>query len=310
MVKISIIVPVYNTEKFLGRCLSSLVNQTINDIEIIIVNDGSIDGSQIIIDEFAKNYPDKIIAFFQPNSGQSVARNLALEHVSGTYLTFVDSDDWLELDALELLYSAIKSDDSNISVCDINLYRQDAPDKSNFLAVFKENKFIAQKFVWGKLYKAEFWKKYNFRFIENIFYEDLELVPKILLMTNKISLCNKSLYNYELRNFTSTTKTKNKSQYIFFILDNLVNFYNDKPYNAHYENFLLTMMLSIFLEEFDGANKEKVNEIFNNYKRIVSLANCNGINQKFIVTCVKLKMPLSLIYKVVNIRRYLKKIWS
>lgn len=310
MIKISVIVPVYNTEKFLVRCLNSLVNQTYQNLEIIIVNDGSIDGSQAIIDEFVRDYPSKIVAFFQQNSGQSVARNLALEYISGGYITFVDSDDWLEIDAIESLHNAIVSGSSEIAVCDINLYWQDIPEKSNFLEVFKRNKFIAQKFICGKIFAADFWAKHNFRFIENIFYEDLELVPKILFSTNKISLCNKYLYNYELRNSTSTTKIKKRNKYIFFIFDNLVNFYNDKPYNILYEKFLLTMMLSIFLEEFGGENKDKVNHVFVKHRQIVKLVNCSDTNQKFITICIKLKLPLSLVYTIVNIRRYLKNIYN
>ena len=100
MPKVSIIVPVYNVEKYLPKCLDSLVNQTLKDIEIIIVNDSSPDKSQLIIDNYASKYPNLIKTFIKANGGQGSARNYGLDYVSGEYISFVDSDDWLDLNML------------------------------------------------------------------------------------------------------------------------------------------------------------------------------------------------------------------
>lgn len=111
--KVSIIMPVYNVEKYLKKCLNSLINQTLDDIEIICVNDGSTDNSDKILQEFAQK-DSRIKILTQSNKGQSVARNLAIENANGEYLGFVDSDDWVDLDYFEKLYNiAIKYD------CDI-----------------------------------------------------------------------------------------------------------------------------------------------------------------------------------------------
>lgn len=93
--KVSVIVPVYNVELYLEKCLLSLVKQTLDEIEIIIVNDGSKDGSQKIIDDFSTKYPNKIKSFTKENGGLSDARNFGLDHASGDFIGFVDSDDYV-----------------------------------------------------------------------------------------------------------------------------------------------------------------------------------------------------------------------
>lgn len=306
--KISVIVPVYNTEKFLARCLDSLVQQTIKDIEIIIVNDGSIDSSQNIINEFVKTYPNKILAFSQQNAGQSVARNFALKHVSGDYITFVDSDDWLERNALELLYDSIISINSDIAVCDINIYRQDTPESTNFLELFRTNKYLAQKFVWGKLYKSDFWKKNKFKFYEGIFYEDLELLPKVLFMTNKISIVDCRLYNYELRNETSTTKLVKNSEYFLLIFKQMIEFYKDKQKDKKFEKQLCNMMFGFFMEY--ERSKLSTEEIFKNNKYLLKLGNGVNLYQNILIIFIRAGIPLSFLYKVLKLRKKIKTFYN
>lgn len=119
MIKVSIIVPVYNVEKYLPKCLDSLVNQTLKEIEIIVVNDGSPDNSQKVIDKYAKKYPKLIKSFYKENNGQASARNVGLEYANGKYISFVDSDDWLDLNALELMYNKLESNHAEIAICDM-----------------------------------------------------------------------------------------------------------------------------------------------------------------------------------------------
>ena len=110
----SVIVPVYNVEKYLAKCLDSILAQTYSDFEIIVVNDGSPDNSQQIIDEYAKNYPDKIKPFIKANGGLSDARNFGVEKASGEYLLFVDSDDYIAEKLLENLHKVIKEKELSI----------------------------------------------------------------------------------------------------------------------------------------------------------------------------------------------------
>ena len=115
--KVSIIVPIYKVEKWLDRCLDSLVHQTLEEIEIIAVNDGSPDNSQAIIDRYVEQYPDKVYGYIKENGGLSDARNYGLQYAHGEYIAFVDSDDYVDVTAYEKLYNKAKEEDSEIVVC-------------------------------------------------------------------------------------------------------------------------------------------------------------------------------------------------
>ena len=116
-IKISVIIPAYNVEKYFRQCLDSILGQTIQELEIIIINDGSSDGTQQIIDEYASSYPDKIIAVNQPNKGQSSARNHGLQYVRGKYLAFIDADDYIYNDYFETLLLEAEKNHSDLVIC-------------------------------------------------------------------------------------------------------------------------------------------------------------------------------------------------
>ena len=122
--KVSVIVPVYNTEKYLRKCLDSLVNQDFSDYEIVIVNDGSTDSSESIINEYVSKY-DFIKSFAKANGGLSSARNYGIDKASGNYLAFVDSDDYVESNYLKELYESITKDKSDIAVCEFSYVYSD-----------------------------------------------------------------------------------------------------------------------------------------------------------------------------------------
>ena len=119
MPKVSIVVPVYNTKKYLEKCLDSLVYQTLDDIEIIVVNDGSPDESQKIIDRYVQAYPNKVQAYVKENGGLSDARNFGISKCNGEYIGFVDSDDYVNLDMYQNMYNKAKEQDFDMVVCDI-----------------------------------------------------------------------------------------------------------------------------------------------------------------------------------------------
>ena len=119
MYKVSIVVPVYNVEKYLNRCLNSLVNQDYKNIEIIIVNDGSPDNSQMIIDKYKKEYSNVIKAFKKKNEGLSEARNFGLKKATGDYIAFIDSDDYVETNMISEMIKCASKNNSDIVVCDI-----------------------------------------------------------------------------------------------------------------------------------------------------------------------------------------------
>jgi len=138
---ISIILPIYNVENYLPKCLDSLVNQTMRDIEIICVNDGSTDGSLSVLNDYASR-DKRIVVINQENSGVSVARNNALAHVKGEYYMFVDSDDWLDLETCEVVYNQITTNNAD---CLMFTYTKEFRNHS-----IVNHTFSQDCFVWGK----------------------------------------------------------------------------------------------------------------------------------------------------------------
>lgn len=218
MTKISIIVPVYNVEKYLRKCLDSLINQTLKDIEIICINDGSTDKSLEILEEY-KNRDSRIILLNQENSGQSIARNNGIKKATGEYIGFVDPDDWVDLDYYEKLYNAASTNDTDIAVGGI--IRVTGIKKKKFLNFEKETltdntnlKFelcdVPEKsYVWNKIYKTEKLKEIGLEFEKGIFYEDCIFTPQALFYLGKIATVP-NIYYYYLRRGNSTVKQRSE----------------------------------------------------------------------------------------------------
>lgn len=218
MAKVSIIVPVYNVEKYLRKCLDSLINQTLKDIEIICINDGSTDKSLEILEEY-KNRDSRIILLNQENSGQSVARNRGIEIAKGEYLGFVDPDDWIDLDYYEKLYNAASTNNTDIAVGGI--IRVTGIKKKKFLNFEKETitdntnlKFelcdVPEKsYVWNKIYKTEKLKEIGLEFEKGIFYEDCIFTPQALFFLEKM-VTVPNIYYYYLRRGNSTVKQRSE----------------------------------------------------------------------------------------------------
>ena len=218
--KITIIVPVYNVEHYLDKCLDSLINQTYKNLEIIVINDGSIDNSGIICQEYAQK-DNRIVYIEKENGGQSEARNMGLDRMTGSYVTFVDSDDWIELDYVEILYKKITEYQADIAVG--NYYSFNEAEGMYYFHIFgdsyhekvydnvsifenlyesQEMKSFALISVWGKLYKADLVK--HLRFDIGKLGEDGYLNQKIYLLAEKTIYLNKGLYAYRQREGSSS----------------------------------------------------------------------------------------------------------
>ncbi len=210
MEKVSVLVPIYNAEKYIQRCLDSIINQTYENIEIILIEDGSKDNSLKIIKEYKKK--DKRIKIFPiENNGVADARNKAVENATGEFLTFVDSDDFIEKDYIETLYTNLKKYNADIAVCNcINIIEEtgEKSHKSFGINTVKEyNKIEAVESLfyynflrhspWGKLYKKEVWNNIRFPLGKN--YEDLAILYKLFLNSNKVIYIPEEKYNYIIR---------------------------------------------------------------------------------------------------------------
>ena len=220
--KITVIVPVYNVENYLEKCLDSLINQTYKNLEIIVINDGSTDNSGEICQEYAQK-DNRIVYIEKENGGLSDARNAGLDRMTGSYVTFVDSDDWVELDYVEILYKKIIEYQADISVGNYYSYNED--EETYYFHIYgdsyyekvydnvsifenlyesQEMKSFALISAWGKLYKAKLFD--YLRFDKGKLGEDGYFNQKMYLSVNKVVYLNKGLYAYRQRS-GSITKT-------------------------------------------------------------------------------------------------------
>lgn len=203
MKKVSIIVPVYNTESYLEQCLDSLVNQTYQDIEIIVVNDESPDNSQRIIDLFVDRYPQIITCINQQNGGLSAARNTGLQHASGEYILFIDSDDFVTSTMVEAMVKKALEHDFDLVVCDCNYVFPDHVQRVNsgidhdILSVTKEKACMNTLFpaAWNKLFHRRLFA-HDITFTKGIWFEDVEFIYRLFPYINSIGVVKEDFYQY------------------------------------------------------------------------------------------------------------------
>ena len=216
-ISISIIVPVYNVEKYLQKCLTSLVKQTLKNIEIILVNDGSTDSSVSIIEEYQKQYPT-VKVIHQKNSGGGAGgpRNSGIEAARGEYIGFVDSDDWTSPSMFEELYLKVKETDSDIVICDYKMYWQNEgrftsswEDRDRYIwkkylnkwtEPFKANEMkyalLLTVYPWRKMYKKKLLQSHGIRFPVGMIFDDIPFHWQTLVCASKISTIDRPLYFY------------------------------------------------------------------------------------------------------------------
>ena len=260
--KVSVIVPVYNVEQYLEKCLDSLVNQTLDDIEIIIINDGSTDNSQKIINKYSKKYKN-IKSYIQKNQGQAVARNIGLTHATGKYISYVDSDDYIEINMFKELYDEIEKNNFDIVISNI------IKEENGGSYVFKnywniknepnKNFMTSHMGPVARLYNRELLVKNNFKFMEGVIYEDLGSIPILGMYTKKIKYIDKAYYHYRVRDGSSMKQKKynEKLESIFKVMDNLSKNISEE-YNEELEYLYIEHLLysaSLRFIEFNKKDK-------------------------------------------------------
>ena len=284
-VKFSVIVPIYNVERYLGVCLKSLINQTFADFEIICVNDGSTDRSLQILDYFAKK--DKRIKIInQENKGLGAARNVGVSLAEGEYLVFVDSDDWLRTDALEILSLKI-----NESFSDVYLFGYNKFDEINNICIhmqifdqIRKNISINQMEIldfmfvsvtaWGKIYNRKFWLKNKLNFAENVFFEDTLTNSKVFYFLEKMDICWDNLYYYRLSQDSITRKmfTEQKIQDLFDAFNKTFQFLVEKQIYNRVKNLFINYSsncLNYYLQQIPDDKKAKYKtDLLAFYKKI------------------------------------------
>lgn len=230
MTKVSVIVPFHNVENYISKCLASLMYQTLEDIEIICINDASTDGSVDIVKTYAEN--DKRIKLLNIDtmSGQSYARNFGLEIATGEYIGFVDSDDWVELDMFEKMYNRARLGDTDITMCQATLYDDKEqrfytddyyslkPLEKMGDNVFspidtKDDILNINVVLWNKIYKLEFLKKTGVKFQDGYIYEDMPFFYETYLKASRVNILWEFLYFYRQNRSFSTMQNSDKKIY-------------------------------------------------------------------------------------------------
>ncbi|MDR0485366.1 MAG: glycosyltransferase [Elusimicrobiota bacterium] len=258
MPKISIIIPVYNTEQYLRQCLDSIVNQTLQDIEIICINDGSTDGSLAILEEYAKK-DGRIVVISKPNSGPSNSRNFGMSCAKSGYIMFLDSDDCYSRNACLKMFESIERDESDLAICNVEMlyetdHRLKSADVKNIVFARKDGKecisgdFIYQlpPFVTNKICRKEIIDKYNIYFPAGLYYEDLFFWWSYMTVSKSVSLISEKLVSYRRRLGSTMNKTLNDPGILpLDYLKNLALFY------AHLQTYnLLKQYSDLFWKVF------------------------------------------------------------
>ena len=288
---ISIVVPIYNVEKYLTRCIDSIIKQTYKNIEIILVDDGSPDNCGKICDEYAQK-DNRIIVIHKENEGLSATRNAGIEIAKGKYIGFVDSDDYIKEDMYESLYNDMKKYDVDISICKyIEVFIDDTNNNHKKSDVQNEenvkiynNIDILKKLLynenitdhaWNKLYKTELFKNNNIRYPKGYMFEDIGTTYLLFEKAKKISLSSKMGYYYIRRESSILGKVNEKL--IYHLLQMIKNRYEylveevPELKKKLVENRVRTIK-TIFgyiciAQKKDLLNNEKIKEEYEFYKK-------------------------------------------
>ena len=257
--KVSVIIPVYNVENYLEKCVDSVLHQTLKNVEIIIVNDGSTDNSQAIIDQLIKQNPS-IKAYQKDNGGLSSARNYALDVASGEYITFLDSDDYLDRDYLEILYTEGKMYDSDM-VCS---GQKKVSEDGKVLATLSypvdknPNCILRRLNISGKLYKKEYIEQHHMRFALGKTYEDDPFNLVMLFMAKNFRIVKYEGYNQLVRDGSITSKKISSDKIPYEALEHSISYVTKHKSDTNdYEIFEYTV-LSFFTYFIFQANKKHV----------------------------------------------------
>ncbi len=285
--KVSVIVPVYNVEEYIEKCLESLVNQTLKDIEIIIVDDGSPDNSYKIISKYLKKYKN-ILYLKKENGGLSSARNYGLKYAKGEYVSFVDSDDYVEKNMFEEMYNEAFEKKLDILVAGAleitNNTTKVLKPTYNLSSDYKDY-IMANPMACGKLFKKDLFQK-PFLFTEGIHYEDLELIPSLILKTKKIGYLDKPFYNYIIRDgsIMHQEKFNPKIHDIIFSLTSLEKRFKDYgEYNNYINEFeYLYVEHLLYSAPLQIANFKEGKECLNEFRKIIKDKFPNWKKNKYI----------------------------
>lgn len=332
-IKISTIIPAYNVETYIQQAIDSILNQTLDNIEIIIVDDGSTDSTPTIIDEYAKKYP-QCHTYHQKNQGQATARNQGLKHAQGEYITFLDADDYIPPDAYEKLYNTITQENTDIITGNCLRFNNKGTFKSGlYNNVFPENfqkipsthikeyhNLVYDTGIW-KLIKKSFLDKHHIKFAEGLLYEDLLFSIQLHYLAESVSLVPDIVYYWRMREEENSTTQKlttlKNLNDRFTIINKIYNFTNknkitDELLEAQYEKWLKQDIM-LFINEYLYADEEFQKQLITKTNQLLNKLPKNIINRLNFINRLKYKQiqknnpqkltQLLSIYKIIKLSK-------
>lgn len=316
---ISVVVPIYNVEKYLRKCINSIINQTYSNLEIILVNDGSTDGSGEICNEYACK-DGRILVINKRNGGLSDARNCGIEIAKGKYIVFIDSDDYIETDMIENLYRACIDNGAQIACCGKIIERgkkiNEVNCKENFCVSAEDaiKRMLLLRDIdvsaWDKMYKMELFK--DIRYPINKYYEDMGTTYKLLDKADKIVHINKPEYHYVIR-LNSITTTFSIKHLDMLSTSKEIHEYIVEKYPQLTEiskSFCYLQYFTILLELHNVSNKKQYKEQYKVIKRQYNKEIADILANQYIPKYKKIMAILIFMnmYEIVNIIKKISKI--
>ena len=301
---VSIVVPIYNVEKYLKKCIESILIQSYKNIQIILVDDGSTDNSSIICDEYAKK-DERIYVVHKPNGGLSDARNVGLEKVIGAYFCFIDGDDYIHKDYIKEMLFCAKKYNADLTICDfcrvfgnkkikerrkgsVKIYDKNLPN-----LLYTKLKFVGGV-AWNKLYKSIVYKN-NLKYPIKKFHEDDFVAPYVFYLAKKVVYLKKVLYYYNIRQDSITNNLKYKREDAYEAQISRLNFYkgNTQIIKQIYCNYLCMLIVDLkTAKKLNDVNKIKI------YKN--NIKNFRKQNKNI---CFSPKQLLKIFLVIIGVKR-------
>ncbi len=280
MPKVSVIVPFYNVEKYIEKCLETLVNQTLDDIEIILVNDGSKDKTVDIVKKYKEMYSNKIVYLEKENGGLSDARNYAIPYARGEYIAFLDSDDYVETNMYKEMYEIAQKENSDMVECN---FIWEYPNKARIdIGTTYNNKHeMIEKIrvvAWNKLIKREILEKSKVQFPKGYRYEDVEFTYKLIPFLEKVSFCKTPMVHYVQREGSISNVQNKRNAEIFDVMEHVIDYYKENNlYEEYYQELEYLYARYAFCSSFLRIVKIKDKEI---RKQLLDMT-WNNVYEKF-----------------------------
>ena len=310
--KITVIVPVYNVEKYLPECLDSLAAQTYPNLQVLVVNDGSTDTSPQIIADYVRRYPSLFAQLNKPNGGLSDARNFAMDKAEGEWIAFLDSDDWADPDYYAKMAEVMKQG-ADVVVSDIEYFYENGQpswimpglNPHPFDSPVKQA-FLSPMFAWNKLYRADFFTKQQFRYPIGTWYEDIPVTMPIFAQCQKIGIQHAARIHYRQREGSIMSVTQSaRLKEIFPVMKQVRDQfaamgcseqYHDELEYLHIEHLRLYCMFrflrSPLTKELKTMSDTVMKQFYPHWKKNPYIQNLGWKDQLFLKTFGSLTLPL------------------